>query len=198
MCDTYTWQRRSLIITDKAILSLEMMLHKDYNRKCSPTNNTNRISHFPVSSAVITFICAIRKKHLVVTVDLARSRESWQASSHHAGARAAALASYTANNHGTQHGRRFRNAERSTEPYWHVHDNHRQGAPSHHTEKAVHSANIVNTVSTLAVAHWGSYSHRLKSVSSSDLMRVILNLVHFSSTMSHNNTDPVIMTAYVV
>jgi hypothetical protein len=35
MCDTYTWQRRSLIIRDKPILSSERILHKDYDRKVS-------------------------------------------------------------------------------------------------------------------------------------------------------------------
>jgi hypothetical protein len=31
MCDTYTWQRWSLFIRDKPILSSEKMLHKDYD-----------------------------------------------------------------------------------------------------------------------------------------------------------------------
>jgi hypothetical protein len=34
MCDMYTWQRRSLFVRDKPILSSEM-LHKDYDRKGS-------------------------------------------------------------------------------------------------------------------------------------------------------------------
>jgi hypothetical protein len=35
MCDTYTWQRRSLFVRDKPTLSSERMLHKDYDRKGS-------------------------------------------------------------------------------------------------------------------------------------------------------------------
>jgi hypothetical protein len=35
MCDTYTWQRRSLFIRDKPIHSSERALHKDYYRKGS-------------------------------------------------------------------------------------------------------------------------------------------------------------------
>jgi hypothetical protein len=35
MCDTYTWQRRSLFIRDKPILTSERMFHKDYDRKRS-------------------------------------------------------------------------------------------------------------------------------------------------------------------
>jgi hypothetical protein len=38
MYDTYTWQKRSLFIRDKPIFSLERMLHKDYDRKCSEKN----------------------------------------------------------------------------------------------------------------------------------------------------------------
>jgi hypothetical protein len=35
MCDTYTWQRLSIFIREKPILSLERMLRKDYDRKGS-------------------------------------------------------------------------------------------------------------------------------------------------------------------
>jgi hypothetical protein len=35
MCDTYSWQRRSIFIGDNPILSSERMLHKDYGRKGS-------------------------------------------------------------------------------------------------------------------------------------------------------------------
>jgi hypothetical protein len=35
MCDTYIWQRRSLFIRDKHILSSEKSLHKDYDCKGS-------------------------------------------------------------------------------------------------------------------------------------------------------------------
>jgi hypothetical protein len=35
MCDTYTWQKQSLFIKDKPILSSEMILDKDYNYKRS-------------------------------------------------------------------------------------------------------------------------------------------------------------------
>jgi hypothetical protein len=34
MCDTHTWQRRSVFIRDKPILPSERMLHKDYDRVC--------------------------------------------------------------------------------------------------------------------------------------------------------------------
>jgi hypothetical protein len=40
MCDRYTWQRRSLFIRDKPILSSENMLHKDYGRKGSAEKNS--------------------------------------------------------------------------------------------------------------------------------------------------------------
>jgi hypothetical protein len=42
MCDTYTWQRRSLFITDKPILSSERVLHKDYDHKGSAEKNSGR------------------------------------------------------------------------------------------------------------------------------------------------------------
>jgi hypothetical protein len=35
MCDTYTWQRRSLFIREKPNLSSVKLLHKDYERKGS-------------------------------------------------------------------------------------------------------------------------------------------------------------------
>jgi hypothetical protein len=35
MCDTYTWQKRSIVVRDKPILSSEMMLHKESHRKSS-------------------------------------------------------------------------------------------------------------------------------------------------------------------
>jgi hypothetical protein len=39
MCDTYTWQRRSLSIIVKPILSSERLLHMDYDRKGSVEKN---------------------------------------------------------------------------------------------------------------------------------------------------------------
>jgi hypothetical protein len=33
MCNTYTWQRRSLFVREKHILSSEGMIHKDYDNK---------------------------------------------------------------------------------------------------------------------------------------------------------------------
>jgi hypothetical protein len=38
MCDTYAWQRPSLFIRDKPILSSEKMLHTDYDSKGSVAN----------------------------------------------------------------------------------------------------------------------------------------------------------------
>jgi hypothetical protein len=40
MCDTYTWQRRSLFIRDKPIRSSESMLHKNYDRKGAVTKKS--------------------------------------------------------------------------------------------------------------------------------------------------------------
>jgi hypothetical protein len=40
MCDTYTWQRRSLFIRGKPILSSEKLIYKDYERKVSVGKKT--------------------------------------------------------------------------------------------------------------------------------------------------------------
>jgi hypothetical protein len=42
VCDTNTWQRSSLLIRDKPILSSEMMLDKDYDSKGSVAKKSGR------------------------------------------------------------------------------------------------------------------------------------------------------------
>jgi hypothetical protein len=43
MRNTHTWQRPSIFIREKPILTIERMLHKDYDRKSSVEEKTLRL-----------------------------------------------------------------------------------------------------------------------------------------------------------
>jgi hypothetical protein len=47
MCDMCTWQRPSLFIRDKPILSSDRNLHKDYERKGSAAKKKKTLNHEP-------------------------------------------------------------------------------------------------------------------------------------------------------